>query len=301
MSQSGEAKGIKEFLDPKVISKIKGIDLRAKFIVEGFLVGLHRSPFHGFSVEFKEHRPYSYGDEPRWIDWKVYARTDRYYIKKFEEETNLRAYLLLDASHSMEFPKNNSKLQYAKNLAASLSYLFYLQRDAAGLLVFDEKPRTYLTPRSTRNHLNEIFKTLLRIEGKGKTKPYFIFRQLAERIKKRGLIILLSDLFMERDALLRALRHFRYKKHEVLVFQIVAPEEIDLPSRPALFEDMETKERVAFDPERMKKAYRKKLEQHFSLLKQELRKSYITFERFTTDTPYDKALFSYLKKREKLH
>lgn len=264
-------------------------------------MGLHRSPFHGFSVEFKEHRPYAKGDEPRWIDWKVFARTDRFYIKKFEEETNLKAYILLDASKSMDFPKNNSKLDYAKNLAAALSYLFYLQRDATGLLVFDEKLRTYLTPRSTRTHLNEIFKALINAEGRGKTNPFPIFRQLAERIQKRGLLILISDLYTERDVLVKALRNFRYKKHEVIVFQILAPQEINLPDRPAIFEDMETRERVAFDPDRMKRAYLKKLEEHFGSLKRDLRMSQITFERFTTDTPYDRALLSYLKKRERLH
>jgi uncharacterized protein (DUF58 family) len=299
--QKERAEALRKFLDPRIISQLKGLDLKARLIVEGFLVGLHKSPFHGFSVEFKEHRPYAYGDEPRWIDWKVFARTDRFYVKKFEEETNLRAYILLDASRSMDYPKTNSKLEYAKNLAAALSFLFFLQRDATGLLVFDEALRKYLVPRSTKAHLNEVFKTLARVRGRGRTKPYPIFRKLAERIQKRGMIILLSDLYMEPDTIVRALRHFRHKKHEVMVFHILSPQEINLPTKPAIFEDMETQDRVSFDPQRMKSAYSKRLEEHFKKLKRELLEALITYERMTTETPFDKALLSYLKKREKLH
>ena len=292
----------RKFLNPQFVSQLKGLNLIARLIVEGFLIGFHKSPFHGFSVEFREHRPYSTGDEIKWIDWKVYARSERFYIRKFEEETNLKAYLLIDVSKSMDYPLERiTKLDYVRFLAAALSYLFILQRDAVGLLFFNEKVRLYLPPRSSKAHLDMIFKELARVKPGGKTDPSGIFLELAERMKKRGLIILFSDLMMPSEIVVKSLKHFRHRQHEVIVFHIISPEEIELPSRPALFEDMETGETIPYDPDGMKKLYLKKFDEFIQNLKKSLRRSDIDYEFLTTDRSYDKALIAYLKKRERLH
>jgi uncharacterized protein (DUF58 family) len=293
----------RKFLDPRVISRLKGLDLRARLIVEGFLVGLHKSPYHGFSVEFAEHRAYNPGDEIRFIDWKVYGRTDRYYIRKFEEETNLKAYLLLDASASMAYPGTGlTKYQYALNLAASIFFLLFLQRDAISLLLYDETTRLFMPPSSTKGHLYNIFKELSGSQPSGRTMPAGVFNELAERIKKRGLVIVLSDLMTDRDAVLQGLKNFRYRKNEVLVFHILDPREIDIDiESPALLKDMETGEKIPYEPERLRPKYKQKIQEFFSDLKTELRENLIDYELLTTNIPYDKALLAYLKKRGKLH
>jgi uncharacterized protein (DUF58 family) len=293
----------KKFLDPKVISRLKGLDLRARLIVEGFLVGLHRSPYHGFSVEFAEHRAYNPGDEIRFIDWKVFGRTDRYYIRKFEEETNLKAYLILDASASMGYPESGlTKFQYALNLAASILFLLFLQRDAISLLLFDEATRLYMPPSSTKGHLYNIFKELSTSRPSGKTRPTGVFQELAERIKKRGLVILLSDLMTDKESMLQGLKNFRYRKNEVLVFHVLDPREIDIDiETPALLKDMETGEKIPFEPERLGPRYKQKIQTFFQEVKTELRENLIDYELLTTDVPYDKALLAYLKKRGKLY
>jgi uncharacterized protein (DUF58 family) len=292
----------RKFLDPKFVSQLKGMDLIARLIVEGFLIGFHKSPFHGFSVEFKEHRPYSVGDEIKWIDWKVYARSERFYIRKFEEETNLKAYLLIDVSKSMDYPLGGlTKLDYVRFLAAALSYLFILQRDAVGLLLFDERVRRYLPPRSSKTHLDIVFKELSKVKPGGRTDPSKIFLELAERMKKRGLVILFSDLMMPQEVVVKSLGHFRHRKHEVIVFHILSPEEMDLPLRPALFEDMETGEAVPYDPDGMRRLYRRKFEEYVKNLRRSLRKRDIDYEFLLTDRSYERALIAYLKKREKLH
>lgn len=284
-----------------MVSQLKSLNLRARLIVEGFLIGLHRSPLHGFSVEFAEHRLYNPGDEIRWIDWKVYARTDRLYIRKFEEETNLKAYILLDASGSMAYPEEGvTKFEYARNLAAALMYLLIKQRDAAGLLLFDEVARTYIPPKATQVHLHRLLIRLAQARPGGKTDPGRALRGMAERIRKRGLVILLSDLFTDPELLLPALKLFRHRKHEVLVFHILHPSELDLPERPAVFEDLETQERLPYDPSRLRRTYRERLDRFIHHLKHSLRASHISYELFTTDLPYDRALLFYLKKRERL-
>ena len=293
----------RKFLDPKVISKLKGLDLRARLIVEGFLVGLHRSTYHGFSVEFAEHRAYNPGDEIRFIDWKVYGRTDRYYIRKFEEETNLKAYLLLDASASMGYPEGDlTKFKYALNLAASILFLLFLQRDAVSLLLFDERTRLFMPPSSTKGHLYNIFRELSKSEPSGRTRPTGVFQELAERIRKRGLVIVLSDLMTEKESILQGLKNFRYRKNEVLVFHILDPREIDIDiGAPSLLKDMETGETIPFEPERLGPKYRQKIQAFFQEVKTELRENLIDYELLTTDVPYDKALLAYLKKRGKLY
>jgi len=211
-----------KYLIPEVLAKLKQIDLKAKLVVEGFLTGLHRSPYKGFSQEFAEYRVYMPGDEPKRIDWKVYAKTDRFFIREYEEETNLKAYILLDASGSMGYTSNKvTKLEYASYLAASLAYLLIKQRDSVGLITFTSKLDDYVPPRSSPSHLPVLLKKIDKIKPGGDTNLANTFHQLAEKIKRRGLVIILSDLFDDKDRVLSALRHFRHKKHEVLVFNIL--------------------------------------------------------------------------------
>ncbi len=281
----------------EILSRIKPLRLRARLIVEGFLTGLHRSPYHGFSVEFKDHRSYNPGDEIRWIDWKVYARTDRFYVRRFEDETNLLSYIILDGSSSMAF--SDEKFEYARNLAAALAYILYLQRDAAGLVVFNEKIVVQIPPRASRINLSHIMKTLENLKPGGKT-DLSSFKLLAEKLKKRGLVILISDMFLDPEEVISGLKFFRYRKHEVLAFQILSPREINIGGHARVFEDMETGEKVPFDPINLQSEYRKTLDKHIEKIKRELRKSGIDYEKFVTSDPLELALFRFMKKREKL-
>ncbi len=290
------------FLNPAAVARIQDLSLRARLIVEGFLVGLHRSPYHGFSVEFKEYREYTPGDDPRWIDWKAYARSDRFYVKRFEEETNLRAYLVVDASGSMGFPEGpHAKLTYAVNLAAALAYLFHLQRDATGLLVFNGGIVHHLPPRTSRMHLFEIFKALAGLKAQGPSAPERPIHLLTERMKKRGLVLLFSDLMTRPEPLLKALSFLRQRKHEVVVFHLLAPEELQLQGQgPAVFRDLETGERLAFDPRTYGRDYERRLQAFLDHLRWSLRARNIDYQFLRTDEPFDRALLFYLKKREHL-
>ncbi|MEJ2538340.1 MAG: DUF58 domain-containing protein, partial [Calditrichia bacterium] len=232
-----------KYLQPEVVSTIKNLELIAKFIVEGFLVGLHKSPYHGFSVEFSEHRQYMPGDNIRDIDWKVYGRTNRFYIKQYEEETNLKAYLILDISGSMGYASNKiSKIQYATYLAAALSYLLIKQRDAVGLATFSDKIHRFLPPKSTSGYLQFILKELNEIKLERQTTNVSeTLHELAEKIKRRGLIILLTEfLYEEPEKILQGLKHFRHYDHEILVFNILDPQDklFDL-KQDVTFVDME--------------------------------------------------------------
>ncbi len=290
------------FLDPQQVARIQDLSLRARLIVEGFLVGLHRSPYHGFSVEFKEYREYTPGDDPRWIDWKAYARSDRFFVKRFEEETNLRAYLLVDASASMGYPEGaHSKLAYVVNLAAALAYLFYLQRDATGLMAFDGGILAHLRPRTSRVHLHQLFSVLAHLRPQGTSAPEKPLHLLTERLKKRSLVILFSDLMTRPEPLLRALSFLRQRKHEVIVFHVLAPEELRLESQgPAVYRDLETGERLAFDPRTYGKDYEQRIQAFVQHLRWNLRARNVDYQFLRTDEPFDRALLFYLKKRERL-
>ena len=206
---------MQKWLDPKILSKIKSMELRARLVVEGFLVGIHRSPYHGFSVEFTDHRPYQPGDELRKIDWKAYARRERFYTKQFEEETNLKAYIILDASNSMAYSSNGvTKFEYGAYISASLAWLLIHQKDAVSFTVFDEKIEHYLPPSSTKLHLSHIIQVLEEVKPSKKTKILSILSQIAAKIKKRGLIIFISDLLAPEDEVIDALKKFRYRKRE---------------------------------------------------------------------------------------
>jgi len=320
---------LKRYLEPSVIAKLPNIELKAKFVIQGFMAGLHKSPYHGFSVEFAEHRQYTKGDDIRYLDWKVLARTGRSYIKQFEEETNLKAYIILDISKSMSFESGNvntsvekfnifgklrkikqnlrknasgiPKIEYASYLAASLAYLMIIQRDAVSLITYDTKIRKFLPPRSTRSNLRQILKELSLIKPEGKTGTSDSLNSIAEKIKKRGLIIVISDLLDEQNKVINALKHFRYNKNEVILFQILDPvEKSFLDGSPVILVDMETGEEVFSQPEMMQTWYRKEMEEFIGKYKNECVKNNIDYEFISTNTPFDISLLRYMNKREKI-
>jgi uncharacterized protein (DUF58 family) len=292
----------RRYLDPATVSKLASIELKARLVVEGFIVGLHRSPYHGFSVEFAEHRQYMPGDDFKHIDWKVYGKSDRFYIKQFEEETNLKAYILLDSSRSMGYKSNGiSKLEYGSYLAASLAYLMLRQQDAPGLLIYDEKIRTYIPPKGARSHITPILQQLNNTTASNQTDAAVAFHELAERIKRRGLIIVISDLLDDPDKLLLGLKHFRHRQHEVIVFQILDPFERSFEYKAeARFRDMETGREVLTDPWQVRKEYIRRLDEYIARISRACRDSKIDYHLLDTSVPFDRALFGYLSKRSKL-
>jgi uncharacterized protein (DUF58 family) len=293
-----------KYLQPEVVSTIKNLELIAKFIVEGFLVGLHKSPYHGFSVEFSEHRQYMPGDNIRDIDWKVYGRTNRFYIKQYEEETNLKAYLILDISGSMGYASNKiSKIQYATYLAAALSYLLIKQRDAVGLATFSDKIHRFLPPKSTSGYLQFILRELNEIKLERQTTNVSeTLHELAEKIKRRGLIILLTEfLYEEPEKILQGLKHFRHYDHEILVFNILDPQDklFDF-KQDVTFVDMETGEKVKTQPFFLRERYRQRIDEFYDTLQKECRNFQIDFQNLLTDEPFDRALIRYMLKRKKM-
>ena len=292
----------REFLNPEIVAKLDRFEIRARLIVEGFITGLHKSPYHGFSVEFLEHREYNPGDPIKHIDWKVFAKSDRYFIKKFEEETNLKSYILFDCSKSMGFTTQKvSKLEYGKTLAAALSYLMISQQDAVGLLSFDKRIRDYIPARSAKTHLNTIFHKLDELLPQSTTKIATVLHSLADRIKKRGLIILISDLLDEPEEIVMGLQHFRHQKHEVIVFHILDNQELTFKyNSKTKFIDMETGEEIITQPWEIKKRYLQKIEEMRKFFSLKCYNSFIDYVPINTNTPYDKALFAYLIKRQKM-
>jgi uncharacterized protein (DUF58 family) len=300
------------FLDPAVVSRLDNMELRARLIVEGFMTGLHRSPYHGFSVEFAEHRPYNPGDELRHVDWKVYAKTDRHYVKQYEEETNLRHYIVLDTSTSMHYRRSGrmSKLEYGTYLAAALHYLMMKQRDATGLIAFDNNIHTYLPPRSTSRYIRQLLGKLEQLlsssPGERNTAAATALAEIAERIYRRSFVVLITDLFENldsHDALLKSLRHLRYRGHEVLVFHVLessSERRFDFPNVPTVFRDMETGEEITLQPAQLRENYRESLKLFSDRFRLRCREYNIDFVEIDTEEPYDTALLAYLNKRRRL-
>jgi uncharacterized protein (DUF58 family) len=290
------------FLQPQVVSKLANLHLVARLVVEGFITGLHKSPYHGFSVEFAEHRQYMPGDDIRHVDWKVYAKTDRYYVKQFEEETNLKAYLLLDMSASMGYSSHGiSKLQYSAFMCAALSYLMLKQRDSVGLVTFDEKINSFMPPRSINTYLNVLLQELQRCRSGTSTQIADTLHHLAERIHRRGLIILFSDLFDDPQAVLSGLEHFRHKKHEVIVFHVLDPMERSFNFRQdGRFEDMESGDQLATQPWHIRAQYRNLVAQFIETYKRECLSHQIDYVLIDTEEPFDRALLQYLIKRKRI-
>lgn len=293
-----------KYLSPEVVSKLKGMEVKARLVVEGFIAGLHRSPYHGFSVEFAEHRQYMPGDSIRDVDWKVFAKSDRFYIKQYEEETNLKAYLLLDCSRSMGFAAEGrlDKLTYSQQLAAALSFLMLKQRDAVGMVSFDERITNYVPPRSAASHLHVLLREMEHTQASDKTDIATTLHEMAERIKRRGLIILLSDLLDEPSEIMAGLKHFRHKKHEIIVFHVLDPRERDF-SFPleAIFRDMETGEQINTLPWQVKGDYQKVVGEVIANFSRECRMSNIDYVPIDTSMTYDYSLIAFLNKRARLY
>jgi uncharacterized protein (DUF58 family) len=290
----------RRFLKPEVVSKLSGMEIKARLVVEGFITGLHRSPYHGFSVEFAEHRQYMLGDPIKNIDWKVYAKSDRYFVKEFEEETNLKAYILLDTSGSMGYKSDGiSKLEYSSYLSAALSYLMLKQRDSVGLVVFDEQIKKFIPPKSVLTHLHVLLKEMDKLEASQTTNVSSALHEMAERIQRRGLIIVISDLFDDANKVLSGLKHFRHKKHEVIVFHVLDPKERSFAfPEEAIFKDIETGEELSTQPWQVKKYYKEKITALINKYTWECRESLIDYVLLDTAVPYDYALYAYLNKRQ---
>ena len=333
----------RSFLDPTVLARIGNLELIAKYVVEGFISGLHKSPYHGFSVEFSQYRQYMPGDDTKHIDWKAYARTDRYYIKQFEEETNLNCYLLLDTSESMMHPmdtgtqtedttltENSStdtptnvqalgqdregatqprltKLKYASFLIASLAYFMAKQRDAVGFAYFDDVLHQYLPARSSISHLHSLLLTLERLQTTKSTRMGTPLHQIAERLTKRGLVLFISDLYDENhEEVIAGLEHLRYEGHEVIVFHVLAKQELEFAdfesgrSAEALirFIDAENDAEIITTPQAIRESYLSNFSDFLDTYRLALRQADIDYNMITTATPIDLALASYLAKRQ---
>jgi uncharacterized protein (DUF58 family) len=287
--------------DPTSLSKYGRLALLARQLVEGFLSGVHKSPYKGFSVEFAEHRQYYPGDEIRHIDWRAFGKTDRYYIKEYEEETNLRAHLVVDASGSMAYKgRHASKFQFAQYIAASLAYLMLHQRDAVGLAAHDTTVHTLIPPKANSKHLLRVLRALEFTQPGGETALAPIWDRLAVQIKQRGLVVILSDCFGEIRPLLRALQHFRHRRHEVLLFHVLAPEEIEFPFKKwTQFRNLETSgHRLLVDPNQLRKVYRENFDRFCKELRNAAGNARVDYHLIRTDEPVERALGIYLTRRQ---
>jgi len=290
----------KNYFDPRVLTGISNLSLRARWVVEGLMSGVHRSRAKGFSVEFEEHREYSPGDEIRRIDWKALGKFDRYFIKEYEDETNLRAYLLLDSSASMDYASDGvTKFDYGCTLTASLAYLILRQQDAAGVVTFSDRIDAFIPPKAKRDYLLQILHALENRGPAGETDVGKILEEIAGQIKRRGLVILVSDLLDEPEKILKGLRLFRFKGNDVIVFHLLDPAELDLPFEGnILFEDLEELNlRVVADPRAIRKTYREVVEEFTNRMRKECHDNVIDYQLISTSTPLDQALASYLSWR----
>ncbi len=288
-------------LDPQMLARLQGLPLRARSIVEGYVSGVHRSPFHGFSIEFAEHREYAPGDDLRYLDWKVFGRTDKYYLKQFEEETNLVCHLLLDTSESMRYQSAAapmSKLEYARRAAAALAYLVLHQQDSVGLVTYDREIRSLVRASSNPSRLKDILDVMETAEAEHTTSTGPIFHDLAERLKKRGIVIVLSDLFDDVDTMMTGLRHLRHRRHEVIVMHVLDPAEMDFPFEDVtLFRGMEGMPDALAEPRALRKAYLAEFHRYLHKLKAGCRAQAIDYVPMRTDQSLEVVLSSYLASR----
>ncbi len=286
-------------IDPQSLMAIKNLELRAKVVVEGFWTGLHRSPYHGFSVEFTEYRQYTPGDDPRYLDWRLYARSDRYFIKKFEDETNLRCHLLVDNSRSMGFGSlAYNKAQYANTLAATLAYFLSLQGDAVGLLTFDEHIREYLPARHRTGHLRHLMLALEHPAAGASTDLAAPLKRIVEIVRKRSLMVLISDLLAPIESLETNLASLSACGHDVLLFHVLDPREVSFDfDKAVMFHDVESGRDLYVDPAAARKEYLKKLAAHNAAARSACQKLGINYHTFTTDRPLELALFDFLRSR----
>lgn len=292
---------VEKYLKPEVIRTVSRLDLRAKFIVEGFLTGLHASPFHGFSVEFSEHRRYVQGDDPKDIDWLVYARTERYYIKKYEAETNITGYLLMDLSESMGYTYRQelTKFEYCICLAAALSYLMIHQQDPVGLITFGETLEKSLPARSRRSHLGEILAALAQSQPHGRTDLATNIEKIAAMIKHQSLIMIFSDLLTDPDGVIKSLHQLRHAGHDVILFHVMDEAEVTFPfSGNVMLEDPESTESMTLDASGIKSDYLDALQEFQEKYRQECQSMGADYLALDTSMPFDRALMEYLTQRK---
>jgi uncharacterized protein (DUF58 family) len=300
------ADAARRFLRPEVVRAVARLDLKARFIVEGFLQGIHRSPFHGFSVEFSDYRDYAPGDDPSHIDWKLYARTDKYYVKRYQAETNLRCMLMVDTSASMHYASGGkgalTKLEYAVALSASLGYLMIRQQDRVGLMTLDTRVRAHVPPRSKKVQLFRILDQLLRARPTERTDLAKALSTAAPLIRRKGLVVLFSDLLDEPGPVVRELRHLRHRGQDVICFQVLDPAELRLPfTGPHLFEDPETGMLVSADSRTVRKAYIDRLHALLRAYRRQMRAHRIDHLLMDTSTPFQRALLKFLLYRRRRH
>jgi uncharacterized protein (DUF58 family) len=291
-----------KYLRPEVIRQVSRLDLRAKFIVEGFLSGLHASPFQGFSVEFSEHRKYVPGDDLKDLDWNVYAKTDKYYLKKFQAETNVTGYLVMDLSASMAYTYRQelTKFDYAICLAAALGYLMIHQQDPVGLVTFDTRIQTSLPPRSKRTQLGTILSVLANLKPSGATEIAGCLHQLASMIRGKSLVMIFSDLLTEPEPVLQALHHLRHRGHEIILFHILDEAEVHFPFEGLIeFEDVETPEKLTIDAKGMRGDYLEAIRSFQAHYRAECAKANIDYVAMDTSVSFDKALMEYLVQRQR--
>jgi uncharacterized protein (DUF58 family) len=289
-----------KYLNPRVLASLEGLDLQARMVVEGYVSGLHASPYHGFSVEFAEHREYVPGDDIRHVDWKVWSKTDKLYLKQYEEETNLLLYLLLDTSESMGYASagNVSKLMYSQFIAAALGYMVLQQQDSVGLALFDDMVRRYLKPAGQPSQLKEVIHLMDVSPARRKTDVGLVLNDLAERFKKRGVVAIFSDFFDDVPRILAGLKHFRHRRHEVIVFHILDPAELEFPFRDTtLFKGLEGLPDILTEPHALRRAYQAEIGSYLAEMKRGCQSIDIDYVPLRTDQELDGPLSSYLASR----
>lgn len=286
--------------DPITLSKIANMELRARLVIDGVLSGIHKSPYKGSSIEFLEHKEYSPGNEIKHIDWKVHARTDKYYIKQFEEETNLKCYIFLDTSGSMGYKSTGiSKFEYATTLTASLAYLLLKQSDMAGLISFSDKVQQFIPPRSRLTHLHILLNALTKLKTAGKSNISNVLKEFIEKIGRRSLIIIISDFFDDTEKIIHQLKYFQFKKNEVILFHILDPYELTFPFETiTFFESMEDDRRILAEPKSIKDLYISKINRFIEQFKQVCFENQIDYWLIDSSTPLDQALIKFLTRRE---
>ena len=301
MTQMAEAVTPARFLDPELLARIGSLELLARAVVEGFMSGLHRSPYTGFSTEFTEYRQYNPGDDLRYLDWRLLGRTDRYFIKKYRADTNTQCHLLIDTSASMNYAHASTvtKLQYAKFLAASLAYLLNRQQDAVGMVAFDQKIHTHVPARNRTGHMRTIFGNLSLLAPGGETRLAESLHQLAEILTRRGIVVMISDFYDQPERLQEAFQHLRFKGHDLIAFHVLDQNELDFEFTDAvlLLEDAETQEQMPVLPDVVMSGYRERMRQHVEEMRRCAAANHVDYEVLTTKQPLDFALFAFLSRR----
>ncbi len=287
-------------IDRRTVGRLSRLHLRARQAVEGYYSGIHKSPYHGFNVEFAEYREYSPGDDLRYLDWRVLARSDRLFVKQFEAETNLSCYLLLDSSGSMDFSTNSqTRLDYGASLAAALALLMLRQGDQAGLAVFDREIRQFIPPRGNPRHFGVIVEALEHLQPGEDTDISAVLHQIAERLRRRSLVIIISDFFDDVERVMRGLQHFRHQRHEVIVFHLLDDAELEFPyDRVTLFEGIERGEEVVAEPRVIANAYRARFGEFLEAMKRGCAEKDIDYQRMLLSEPFDRALTTFLARRK---